>query len=317
MHTGMRNKPIARTSLLFISIALFIGVYSIPVAAQAQVATVSCGAPTISNFTPYVYNGNLESFDYYVEDTTGKSYLPLSTTINGQAVDLNYVSVWHNVGPNKIKVHVDVPDALVIGNQAIIGVGILQITQGPPPVCPTQAVFHVNLPGANNVPVSPGTTVGTTPIPTTPTIPPTTVITPTTPTTPTTTPATTTTPSPEEGRCRELPVWWIIALAVLDILVTAVLLISMSYIAKSNGRLTAAVLVPPALFIALWYFINTCLTNIWFPILAVILGIIVLIASGTPDSFETIRIRTMRFFGRRTETVQMKLSEATSIMEVR
>ena len=105
-------------------------------------------------------------------------------------------------------------------------------------------------------------------------------------------------------------------MALLDILVSTALLISMSFIARTNLRLALAVLVPPAIFIGVWYFLNTCHTNTWLPILAIILAIIVLIGSGTPNAFEGIRLRVLHFFGRRTKDVQMKLSEATGAFEI-
>jgi hypothetical protein len=91
----------------------------------------------------------------------------------------------------------------------------------------------------------------------------------------------------------------------------------MSFIAHSNSRLIAAVLIPPAVFIGLWYFFNTCHDAIWFPIFSVILAIIVLTASGTPEYFETYRLKIVRFFGKKAKNTQLKLVETHSITEVR
>lgn len=311
----MRKTLIARSTILFVSIALFIGIYSVPVAAHAD--TTTCNTPVIGDFTPHIYNGHLDSFDYYVSDPTGTAYLPLASNINGKGIDLNYISVWHNVGSNKVKVHVDVPDEMFLAQNLTINVGILQITQGPPPICISQGVFHVNLPTSYvptpvvttpNPVVTHPTPVTNTPVPTTP------VPVQTTPTT--STPVSTSTTS-AGAQCYALSSNWLFLLALLDILVSIALLFLMSFIAHSNGRLVAAVLIPPAVFIGLWYFINTCHGEIWFPILSVILAIIVLTASGTPEYFEIYRVKIMQFFGKRVKNTQLKLSEASSIMEVK
>ena len=318
----MRNPLIARSAFLFVSIALFIGIYSVPVAAHAD--TISCNTPVIGDFTPYVYNGHLDSFDYYVTDPTGTSYVPLATTINGKSIDLNYVSVWHTANSDSVKVHVDVPDELYLAANLTIAIGSLQVTQGPPPICISQAVFHVNLPGSytpvpvgtNPNPISSNPTPVTTPTPVVSNPIP--VVSNPTPVGGETATTSTTTPVLSVGgACYTLNVWWLLLLALLDILVSIALLLLMSFIANSNGRLIAAVLIPPAVFIAIWYFINTCHGAIWFPILSVILAIIILTASGTPDYFETYRVKTLQFFGKRTKNTQLKLSDATSVMEVK
>ena len=306
MQNGMRRTLIARSSILFVSAALFIGAYAIPASAHAD--TISCNTPTIGDFTPHVYKGHLDSFDYYVSDPSGTAYLPLSTIVAGKAVDLNYVSIWHNAGTNRVMVHVDVPDDLYLPANVTISIGNLQITQGPPPICISQATFHVNLPssytpsasGTASIPIhnNQGTTSGN----------PTSVNTHPNPSNnPSTVSSTSTgTTSPilsiDTGQCRTINIWWLVLLALLDIAISAVLLLLMSFIAHSNGRLIAAVLIPPALFIALWYFINTCHTDIWFPIFIVILAIIVLTASGSPEYFEIRRRKVMRFFGKETST---------------
>lgn len=319
MQKGMRKTLIARSTFLFVSIALFIGIYSVPVAAHAD--TTVCNTPVIGNLTSHIYNGHLDSFDYYVSDPTGTAYLPLASSINGKGIDLNYISVWHNAGTNKVKIHVDVPDEMFLAQNLTINVGILQITQGPPPICISQGVFHVNLP-TSYVP----TPVGTTPSPVvtypTPITVPSPVVSQPTPVTSNPVPVqsnpTTSTPVlPAGAQCYALSSNWLFLLALLDVVVSIALLLLMSFIAHSNGRLIAAVLIPPAVFIALWYFINTCHGAIWFPILSVILAIIVLTASGTPEYFEVYRVKIMQFFGKRVKNTQLKLSEASSIMEVK
>ena len=315
MQNGMRRTLIARSSILFVSAALFVGAYAIPAAAHADTAS-SCSTPTIGDFTPHVYNGHLDSFDYYVSNPSGTAYLPLSTIVAGKAVDLNYVSIWHNAGTNRVMVHVDVPDELYLPASVTISVGTLQVTQGPPPICVSQATFHVKLPSSYppsptstaSIPVhtNQGTTSGnqtSVNIHPNPSSNPSIV---------SSTSTGTTSPilSTDTSQCRTINVWWLILLAVLDIGISAVLLLLMSFIAHSNARLIAAVLIPPALFIAVWYFINTCHTDIWFPILSVILAIIVLTASGSPEYFEIRRRKVMRFFGNGTNT-PVRLIETT------
>lgn len=331
MHSGMRKVPFAHSLVLVISTVLFMGSFALPSSAEAAygyggfgtygsggtgiTTGTICSSPTASNFTPYVYNGHLDSFEYTIENPQGDSHLPLSISVVGEDVDLLYVSVWKIPGSNNVLVHVDVPESIALGKDVEIDVTHLQITQGPPPICISGAVFHVKLADsytpsvtypANTTPVSTPTNQPTQQ-PATNTVP---VVNTDTPVVP----AATTTGAGEQ--CTSLGAWWLALLALLDILVSATLLVMMSVIAKTNLRLALAVLIPPAFFIAVWYFFNSCHTNTWLPILAIILAIIVLIGSGTPNAFEGIRLRTLQLFGKRSKNVQMKLAEATSIMEV-
>lgn len=307
----MQKDSSSRSGFLFgvISLLIIVSMYALPGSAQAQIypftpgssfgpaatnqtlnPVSSCTPPAISGFTPYIYEGELHSFDYFVDNQPGTRYLPLGVTINGTPIDLNYVSVWRNVGTDRIKVHVDVPFEDLNGGVAI-GISVLQITQGPPPVCPTTASFHVNLPfstPAPSAPEAPGA-------PSTPTTDPVTPIGPQQPTQPKTpetpgAPVIPGTTTPREGKqCTELSLWWLALLIILDILISATLLLFMSFIVKTNARLIVAVLLPPIVFLGLWYFLNTCHTHIWFPIFAVLLGIGVLTASGSPETFDGMR----------------------------
>lgn len=311
----MWKKPIARFSLLFVSsLFLLVGSFGIPTAAEAS---VTCQEPSIGNFTPYVYNGSLHSFEYTIDSPSGISHLPLGIEVAGVDVDLYYVSVWHNQGPNRVLIHVDIPESIAMSGNTEINVTNLQITQGPPPICVSGAVFHVNLSGTYVPPTAPPTTP-TVPVVTAPETPETPVeIDPVIETPEVTDPEDTATTTEEGEQCSTMSNGWLIFLALLDIIISAIILLSMAAIARSNLRLSLAVLVPPLVFVGIWYIFNSCHSAVWFPILSVVLAIIVLTASGTPDAFEGIRVKIMRFFGKRTKTIQLKLSEATSIMEVR
>lgn len=340
MHSGMKKVPFAGGLVLLVSAILFTGPFMlIPTSAEAaygyggygtygsgsDVNSLSVGAgsdacvvPVTSSFTPYIYNGHLDSFEYTVTNQSSVAYLPLTITVAGEDVDLSYVSVWRKNGSDTVLVHVDVPESIALGKDVEITVSNLQVTQGPPPICFSGAVFHVKLADVytSSAPIqstgSPSVTIETST---------TTVATSTKPAISISDiinqqqPATTTA-ADTENQCRTISPWWLAILAVINVLVSAALLIMMSFIARSNLRLALAVLVPPAVFVGLWYIVNTCHSNTWFPILSIALAIIVLTGSGTPNAFEKVRIHMMQFFGKRTKNVQMKLAEATSIMEV-
>lgn len=314
LNNGTRKNPYARAVILFIGLAFLIGTFAIPTVTKAS--TVVCDAPTIENFTPYIYDGHLDSFNYTLDSTVGTSHLPLSVLINGEDVDLRYVSVWRNLGADRVLVHVDVPNHISLSENTVISVKNLQITQGPPPICMSGEVFHVNLPDAGHNPIStvePVTIVPTTDttlvdvdeVVETPEIPDAIVITDTAATT--------------DGamQCSLIGKWQLPFAALIDVIVSLILILFMSVIASSNLRLAAAVLVPPAIFIGFWYTLSACRSEVWFPILTIVLAIIVLTASGTPLAFEGIRNHIMQFFGKRSKNIKMKFSEATSIMEVR
>lgn len=271
-----------------------------PMSAHAQTPSVGCEAPAIGQFQAYIYDGEVHSFDYMVtRPNTTVSYLPLAVAINGEDVSLQYITVWEK-GSQSMRIHVDVPFTNLSGAVSIT-TGVLQITDGPPPVCISGASFSVTLPAKQAAaPISSPTSLyqeedvsretldergdaipseqdeaGTT----------------TAGESPIDTVLGTLTGRGAAGACMTQP-WWVWALLTvfaLAMALTAVLY--MSVIVRKNSWLASSVLLPLIAFLAVWYVLDGCRDFVWFPAIVLFLAIGVLWASGTPDISERTRGR--------------------------
>ena len=104
--------------------------------------TVStCSQPNVGNFVPYIYNGELHSFDYTVFDNDRGVVLPLQTRIDNKDVETRYSSEWTSNGDTRV--HVDVPSWEGFNGTFPVTV---HVKTGPDASCETQATFTVSLP---------------------------------------------------------------------------------------------------------------------------------------------------------------------------
>ncbi|MBP9668755.1 MAG: hypothetical protein KBE09_00500 [Candidatus Pacebacteria bacterium] len=122
--------------------------------AHAQVSnTIQCNPSEISGFVPYVYDGQLHSFDYFHNGLPGTI---LRTTVGGITLTPNYTSVWIS-GTTTQKVHVDVPGWYSLSGNVPVVVEVLSRTG-----CASTQTFAVMLPVT---PVKPTYTVAIAPVP--------------------------------------------------------------------------------------------------------------------------------------------------------
>jgi len=319
MHTILpwRAQSLALTLVAIIGTVLL--TTGIPAFAHAQATSAECQTPTIGQFQPYIYNGELHSFDYTItRPNTNTSYLPLIVTANDQEIPLSFVTVWEKEGQN-VRVHVDVPLSNLSGlsGQVTITTGSMQITNGPPPICIFSKTFSTTLPSAQS-PVSPVQMADTDD----------------SRETSTENEDVATTPSENDeggvsedavdsgqvaenddatstsksffstlldaftGRgvasasCTTAPWWTWTILTILAFAVAITTVLYMSVIVRKNLWLTLSVLLPLLVFLGLWYVLDECRHFVWFPVIALLLSIGVLWASGTPDISERVRGRT-------------------------
>lgn len=274
-----RSASIIGCCALF-ALSLFFTV--LPVS-TAEAAVETCEVPTVHSFTPYVYEGRLDSFDFRV--TGDQRHFPFAVSIGGEAVPLHYVSIWDTTGSRETKIHVDVPDPYQSGNVPI-QVGLIQITDGPPPTCITPASFSVAMP--------------TQPTEIPPTVPPTTGE----PATPTEPEEPTQPEEPSNGGVSEepgkpgggavctsyaAPIW--LGLTALALLVTGAILLFIAILSASPALFAIAVLAPPTLLVGTWFLLETCHNHTWFPVIVLLFAIGVLVGSGFPTFWETQRKR--------------------------
>jgi hypothetical protein len=147
---------LAGTSLFLFALALTPAIASadtIPAVSVQQLVpgVTACAAPSVLSFTPYVYNGSLDSFEVVISD---KSYVALGGTIGNTSIPLQFISRWDQQG-NTVRLHVDVSSTPV---QGTLSVSLLMLSaQQGSGVCAGTVTFTLAGPSAP-APTSPPTT---------------------------------------------------------------------------------------------------------------------------------------------------------------
>ncbi len=146
-------------SINIASTVLYIGLFVAAIfgtsfrAEAATLPTACASTPVISTFTPYVYDGVLNSFDYTASG--GESVSVVSTMVGGRALESNFVTIWRTAQPNAKKVHVDVPSWYGFSGETKIAVKIMTATSSN---CAAEKEFVVQLGGVAKAPAKPATT---------------------------------------------------------------------------------------------------------------------------------------------------------------
>ena len=109
-HVSLGKKRFEKGAAIAL---LLLGLFVSPVSAAASTVLPmqvlpagtgkSCAAVTFSDVEAHVYNGNLDSFDITLSDS---SYVAVSTSVDNATVGYNYVSRWA-YPDGSIKMHVD------------------------------------------------------------------------------------------------------------------------------------------------------------------------------------------------------------------
>jgi len=148
-----KSEKISQITFSFIFLALIIGFFAaLPSFASAQTLPI-CAQPNVGNFVPYIYDGELHSFDYTVFDNVRGVVVPLQTRIDGKGVEARYSSEWTLNGDTRV--HVDVP-----GWEGFRGTFpvMVHVKTGPDASCETRATFIVSLPEVPQASAPTGTT---------------------------------------------------------------------------------------------------------------------------------------------------------------
>jgi hypothetical protein len=144
-------KQINRSILLTLILALFAIGFTFNaqvVSAQTSIPLPSCTQPNIGGFVPYIYEGELHSFDYLVFDNDRGVVAPTQTIIAGKGIETRYSTEWTLNGDTRV--HVDVPSWEGFSGTFPVTV---HVKTGAGASCETQATFNVSLPA--NVPPAP------------------------------------------------------------------------------------------------------------------------------------------------------------------
>lgn len=268
---------------------LIAGAAGIPATAAADTANVataqvlppggtSCPTMQVLGVTPYVQNGQLQSFDVVIADPT---YVALLAKVGESSIPFNYMSRW-NAGNGALKIHVDVQSTPVRGSLPVS----LTLISSPAghATCLSVVSFTVLASGATTNGGTPTPSSGSHPV----TAKPATV-----PTKQPATPAGTSTASSGspvlsstvqrnlEQACAASGAFqlWFVLLALFAVIVTITGIAQPPLAERSPALPLATILVPLVLLVAFWYFAPLCRAASWIPIVLVIAAILGLLAA--------------------------------------
>src|SRR3989344_1069567 len=255
----------------------------------------TCTPLAVSGFTPYVYGGALNSFEFYVHDT---SYVALIGSAGGTSIPFNTMT--RRAGPSgSVQIHVDVA-ATPINGTLPVAVTLLSAKGSGQPVCISVVTATVQSSGSVAVitPISPSPIVRPTPPAPTPApakpAPTTSAPAPVTPTPATTGGAAATSPllASIQNSLRSACVAdggavriWFLLLAVYALIVIAALFWRPSQIPPAYGKewVASAITIPFILLFGFWYLVESCRISPWVPAIAILIALAGLLAAFWND----------------------------------
>ena len=314
-------------ALILVSATLCAGASMFPTAVTADTASVrtqqllptagnSCVPLSMYGFTPYIYEGALHSFEFTVTDD---SYVAISGSAGETLLPFNVMTRWRDVS-GALRIHVDVQTITAL-NGLELSVTLLSAKGVGQPICVSVASLSIS-PVAGVVPVQETPATGTTPATSGGTGGSGSPITPPrgeTPagaggeTTSTSTPGPVATTSGAESpsaiaslqdrlfeQCAAggaFRLWTVLLVVYALIMVTAVFGQLPAPQTFSPGQRSATILVPFALLLVFWYFVESCRANLWMPVTALVIALLGLLGVYRNDPRVTPYIARVRTFG--------------------
>lgn len=248
-----------------------------------------CVQIPVHNFTPYIYDGALHSFEFTVPDG---AYVGISGAVGETAIPYNQIT--RRIEPSgALRVHVDTPTTPVRG---ILNIGITMLSSEGPgePVCVSifstglaiDGTMHAPAPASKPAPSPAPAPVVVTPKPVSPTPEPQ-APTPAPQAKPTSTQAapTATSVSPfisvqkalkdvcgNDSNALRL---WVVLLIVYALIVLAAIFGQSKLPAalQTQEWVATAIVVPFLLLFALWYFAEACRSSAWIPVVATVIAL--------------------------------------------
>ena len=280
------SSKVILSAVLYIGL-LVVGIFGNAVSAEATTLPAVCtNTPVVQDFKPYVYEGDLHSFDYtVVGDGTP---VATATVVGGNALESRFTTYWKTDTAQATKIHVDVPSWYGIAGEVHIMVSVMTATGVG---CVVQKEFVVQLPVRHIDAVVPVTH---------PTQPAQQTGTPSTvrPVEKGETSETDKNPdtngkgaigSPSVGamsgdKCISWPKMTWIFLTLICIVAVFVIVDSLPYLLAGNGvRFAVVLLVMFLVLLALWFMFDRCREHRWFPIAVTVLTLGTLVMPTTLD----------------------------------
>ena len=278
-------------SALFVSFSIFpIKASALEISAQTQQVLPpganTCAALSVTDFTPYIYNGSLDSFEFTVPDS---SYVAVIGSVGNTLVPFELMT--RNVDASgNLRVHVDVASTPVSGNLPL-EVTMLSAATGKP-VCMTVVSMNIGsgsvsntVPIANPQPTSSTpVTVASSPVGTGSIV---TSVHATTSVTQgaTSAPVVSTAQNPLHGICGSQASayrLWLILLVLFTLIIGADLWAEFPMDvawARTPERIATIILVLLLILLGFWYFSASCRAALWMPLLAFLIAVLGLLAA--------------------------------------
>lgn len=249
----------------------------------------TCGTLQVSGFTPYIYNGGLDAFEFTVTDS---SYVAVVGSAGNTSIPFNQMTRRIDTAGN-LRVHADIATT-PIGQGLTVMVTLLSAKQGTQTVCISIVSTTINAEGAAiptpapapaPVPApAPTPSAGVTPRPSTPASAPAAPTPAPSPSVGKATPTKATTTAPiasarnilkdmcAAGGASRL---WFILLALYAIVVAAAVFGQPQLPAamRSQEWVAAAIVLPFLLLFGLWYFVESCRISAWVPAIATLIAL--------------------------------------------
>ncbi len=247
----------------------------------------TCGTLQVSGFTPYIYNGGLDAFEFTVADS---SYVAVVGSAGNTSIPFNQMTRRIDATGN-LRVHAGIATT-PIGQGLTVMVTLLSAKQGTQTVCisivsTTMNAEGMTIPTPAPAPVpapAPTPSVGVTPRPSTPAPTPAAPVPAPSPSVSKATPTKATTTAPiasarnilkdmcAAGGASRL---WFILLALYAIVVAAAVFGQPQLPAamRSQEWVAAAIVLPFLLLFGLWYFVESCRISAWVPAIATLIAL--------------------------------------------
>ena len=309
-------------SFVFISLTFSIGLSAFPSAVAADVISVqtqqllplgsnTCAPLSAYNFTPYIYDGALHSFEFSIPD---KSYVALAGTVGNTSIPFQFMTR-RGDSSDALQVHIDIQTTPIQG-MLPLSVTLLSAGGSGQPVCMSVAIMatpqgpsvepFVPITGNSSTIIVPQTQVQPMGIP--PSIP--TISDLNKPLIDVTDNGSAEVPSTSSpvketgalaysvsmlssiqdkivtscaltGNASRL---WVILLAMYLAVVAIAVLVQTSMYAYSIGQRSATILTPLVLLLGFWYLTETCRATPWAPVATALIAVVGLLSLYRNDS---------------------------------
>jgi len=289
------NTAVRTGGLAVIAVIALCFVFALPAVSSAQeIAAVqtrqllppngtSCVPLSVSNITPYVYGGKLNSFDVTINNA---AYVALLGTVGNSPIGFQFMT--RDITPNgQLRIHVDVP--VELGGSGSITITLLA-SQGGTVTCMSTISFGIQGLDQSVNPPAPTTGGGTvTTTPPAPPVPPKPLLTPgpsTSATSGTATvnggvlPTSGTLGAALNGACSSIGAiqLWLILLALFIIIAVVTAIYERLLVARSQYLPASLILAPLVLLLGFWLLAATCRGTVWMPAVLLVIAAASLVA---------------------------------------